>query len=147
MSTAEKMGRLEDGGVVGGHGAHYTEIWRKNHPATRANAAASGTARARRRKAQSRKRAGQGRRQGRRTARCRNGQRPRSRRRSAAFSAANPEPKTELKYVNPYTLLVAVVLSAQATDAGVNKATPALFAARRHAGEDGRARRGAACAT
>jgi endonuclease III len=40
-----------------------------------------------------------------------------------------PEPRTELKSVNPYTLLVAVVLSAQATDAGVNKATPALFAA------------------
>jgi endonuclease-3 len=45
------------------------------------------------------------------------------------FSAANPEPKGELKYINPFTLLVAVVLSAQATDAGVNKATPALFAA------------------
>ena len=44
------------------------------------------------------------------------------------FQAANPEPKTELTYVNPFTLLVAVVLSAQATDAGVNKATPALFA-------------------
>ncbi len=44
------------------------------------------------------------------------------------FQAANAEPKTELKYVNPFTLLVAVVLSAQATDAGVNKATPALFA-------------------
>ena len=43
--------------------------------------------------------------------------------------AANPEPKGELEYVNPYTLLVAVVLSAQATDAGVNKATRALFAA------------------
>jgi endonuclease-3 len=42
---------------------------------------------------------------------------------------ATPEPETELKYVNPFTLLVAVVLSAQATDAGVNKATPALFAA------------------
>jgi endonuclease-3 len=45
------------------------------------------------------------------------------------FRKANPEPTTELKSVNPYTLLVAVVLSAQATDAGVNKATPALFAA------------------
>lgn len=44
-----------------------------------------------------------------------------------AFSAANPEPKGELHYLNPFTLLVAVVLSAQATDAGVNKATPALF--------------------
>ncbi len=44
------------------------------------------------------------------------------------FQAAEPEPKTELKYVNPFTLLVAVVMSAQATDAGVNKATPALFA-------------------
>jgi endonuclease-3 len=45
------------------------------------------------------------------------------------FQAANPEPKGELKHSNPFTLLVAVVLSAQATDAGVNKATPALFAA------------------
>jgi len=45
------------------------------------------------------------------------------------FKAANPEPKTELLHINPFTLLVAVVLSAQATDAGVNKATPALFAA------------------
>lgn len=44
------------------------------------------------------------------------------------FKAANPEPKGELRYINPFTLLVAVVLSAQATDAGVNKATPALFA-------------------
>jgi endonuclease-3 len=45
------------------------------------------------------------------------------------FSKASPEPKGELQHVNPYTLLIAVVLSAQATDAGVNKATPALFAA------------------
>jgi endonuclease III len=45
------------------------------------------------------------------------------------FRQASPDPKTELQYVNPFTLLVAVVLSAQATDAGVNKATPALFAA------------------
>ncbi len=44
------------------------------------------------------------------------------------FAAANPEPRGELHHVNPFTLLVAVVLSAQATDAGVNKATPALFA-------------------
>jgi endonuclease-3 len=43
------------------------------------------------------------------------------------FAAANPDPRTELQYINPFTLLVAVVLSAQATDAGVNKATPALF--------------------
>jgi endonuclease-3 len=43
------------------------------------------------------------------------------------FAAANPEPKGELEHTNPYTLLVAVVLSAQATDAGVNKATRALF--------------------
>lgn len=40
---------------------------------------------------------------------------------------ANPEPKSELEYVNPFTLLVAVVLSAQATDAGVNRASRALF--------------------
>ena len=44
------------------------------------------------------------------------------------FQAAMPEPKGELHSVNAFTLLVAVVLSAQATDAGVNKATPALFA-------------------
>ncbi len=44
------------------------------------------------------------------------------------FHAANPEPKGELESVNAFTLLVAVVLSAQATDAGVNKATRALFA-------------------
>ena len=44
------------------------------------------------------------------------------------FEARLPVPKGELEYVNPYTLLVAVVLSAQATDAGVNKATRALFA-------------------
>jgi endonuclease III len=43
------------------------------------------------------------------------------------FHAANPNPRGELQYINPFTLLVAVVLSAQATDAGVNKATPALF--------------------
>ncbi|WP_090705726.1 MULTISPECIES: endonuclease III [unclassified Beijerinckia] len=41
---------------------------------------------------------------------------------------ANPEPKGELDYVNVYTLLVAVVLSAQATDVGVNRATRGLFA-------------------
>jgi endonuclease-3 len=42
--------------------------------------------------------------------------------------AANPTPKGELEHINPFTLLVAVVLSAQATDAGVNKATRTLFA-------------------
>lgn len=45
------------------------------------------------------------------------------------FQAATAEPKGELFHHDPFTLLVAVVLSAQATDAGVNKATPALFAA------------------
>ncbi|MEI2386864.1 endonuclease III [Breoghania sp. JC706] len=44
------------------------------------------------------------------------------------FRQHDPEPKGELEYVNPFTLLVAVVLSAQATDAGVNKATRGLFA-------------------
>ncbi|HEY1244470.1 MAG TPA: endonuclease III [Hyphomicrobiaceae bacterium] len=43
------------------------------------------------------------------------------------FAAANPEPKGELEHHSPFTLLIAVVLSAQATDAGVNKATRALF--------------------
>jgi endonuclease-3 len=44
------------------------------------------------------------------------------------LAEANPAPETELEYVNPYTLLVAVALSAQATDVGVNKATRSLFA-------------------
>lgn len=44
------------------------------------------------------------------------------------LATADPDPKGELEYVNVYTLLVAVVLSAQATDVGVNKATRALFA-------------------
>jgi endonuclease III len=43
------------------------------------------------------------------------------------FHTAEPEPKGELEHVNAYTLLVAVALSAQATDAGVNKATRELF--------------------
>ncbi len=45
----------------------------------------------------------------------------------ALLKKLDPEPKTELNYVNPYTLLVAVALSAQATDKGVNKATQSLF--------------------
>jgi len=44
------------------------------------------------------------------------------------LAAARPDPRSELEFINPYTLLVAVVLSAQATDAGVNKATEPLFA-------------------
>src|ERR1700740_545706 len=43
------------------------------------------------------------------------------------FRKANPDPRGELEHLNPFTLLVAVVLSAQATDAGVNRATRALF--------------------
>src|SRR5215813_10340843 len=43
------------------------------------------------------------------------------------LAAAMPNPRGELEYINPYTLLVAVVLSAQATDKGVNKATEPLF--------------------
>jgi len=43
------------------------------------------------------------------------------------FAQANPRPRSELEYKNPYTLLVAVVLSAQATDKGVNKATAQIF--------------------
>jgi len=45
------------------------------------------------------------------------------------LAEADPSPQTELEYVNPYTLLVAVALSAQATDVGVNRATRKLFAA------------------
>jgi endonuclease-3 len=48
------------------------------------------------------------------------------------FADAEPHPKTELIAPNPFCLLVAIVLSAQATDVGVNKATPALFAAADH---------------
>jgi endonuclease-3 len=44
------------------------------------------------------------------------------------LAATRPDPRSELAFINPYTLLVAVVLSAQATDAGVNKATGKLFA-------------------
>ncbi len=44
------------------------------------------------------------------------------------LAESNPSPQPELEYVNPYTLLVAVALSAQSTDVGVNKATRALFA-------------------
>lgn len=44
-----------------------------------------------------------------------------------ALAAKLPQPRTELTYKNPYTLLVAVILSAQATDVGVNKATAPLF--------------------
>jgi endonuclease-3 len=43
------------------------------------------------------------------------------------LAAQRPDPRSELVFINPYTLLVAVVLSAQATDAGVNKATEPLF--------------------
>ncbi len=46
---------------------------------------------------------------------------------SSRFAAFDPHPKTELHYQDPFTLLVAVVLSAQATDASVNRATPELF--------------------
>ncbi|MGV1013723.1 MAG: endonuclease III [Methyloceanibacter sp.] len=45
----------------------------------------------------------------------------------ARFQAFDPEPKTELHYIDPFTLLVAVVLSAQATDTSVNRVTPELF--------------------
>jgi endonuclease III len=47
------------------------------------------------------------------------------------LQATNPAPRTELHYRSPFELLIAVILSAQATDKGVNKATPALFRAAR----------------
>jgi endonuclease III len=47
----------------------------------------------------------------------------------ARFKEVNPAPRTELHYKSPFELLIAVILSAQATDKGVNKATPALFRA------------------
>src|SRR5262249_33317177 len=43
------------------------------------------------------------------------------------LEATRPIPRTELEFINPFTLLIAVVLSAQATDVGVNRATPPLF--------------------
>jgi endonuclease-3 len=46
----------------------------------------------------------------------------------AQLAAERPDPRTELDYTDPYTLVVAVALSAQATDVGVNKATKRLFA-------------------
>ena len=46
----------------------------------------------------------------------------------ARLQAANPQPTTELEYGSPFQLLVAVILSAQATDVSVNKATKRLFA-------------------
>ena len=58
------------------------------------------------------------------------------------FQTAEPEPKGELESVNPFTLLVAVVLSAQATDAGVNKATPAFSQIADTPRENAGARRG-----
>jgi len=51
------------------------------------------------------------------------------------FSKITPEPKGELEYTSPYTLLVAVVLSAQSTDVGVNKTTKKLFAIAKTPGE------------
>ncbi len=60
------------------------------------------------------------------------------------FAAANPEPKSELEYRDPFTLLVAVVLSAQATDARRQQGDAAVVQDRRHAGKDGAAGRGQA---
>ena len=51
----------------------------------------------------------------------------------ARLSAANPDPTTELAYRTPYELLVSVILSAQATDRGVNRATEGAVQGRRHA--------------
>ena len=56
------------------------------------------------------------------------------------FAAALPDPRGELTYRNPFTLLVAVVLSAQATDAGVNKATAQALRRRRHTAKNAGAR-------
>ena len=60
------------------------------------------------------------------------------------FAKANPSPSTELKYTTPFELLVAVVLSAQATDLSVNKATVRAVQGREHAAGDARPRRGRA---
>src|SRR5262249_32946824 len=127
------------GVVVGYHGAHYTGTMARKTPRRVARRTAR---KAPRRTAHSLRRPG---------ARPREKVKGRARRRPAApgagggalpkwttaeieeafrrFQAARPAPKGELEHIDPFTLLVAVVLSAQATDAGVNKATPALFAA------------------
>ena len=55
----------------------------------------------------------------------------------ARFEAASPEPKGELDHTTPFELLVAVVLSAQATDKGVNQATARLFPDQTYAGVSG----------
>jgi endonuclease-3 len=55
---------------------------------------------------------------------------------------ANPHPTTELNYSSPFELLIAVLLSAQATDVGVNKATGPLFACGQHRPSDLRFGRG-----
>ncbi len=64
----------------------------------------------------------------------------------ARFAKRDPNPRTELAYNSPYTLLVAVVLSAQATDKGVNKATAQLFPDGEYTGKNGGARRARGCA-
>ena len=56
----------------------------------------------------------------------------------AALAALNPNPKSELNYSTPFELLVAVMLSAQATDKGVNLATAKLFSGRQYAAENPR---------
>ena len=58
------------------------------------------------------------------------------------LSKAEPRPQTELNYTNAYTLLVAVILSAQATDRGVNKATALSFFPRANSQGDACVRRG-----
>ena len=63
----------------------------------------------------------------------------------ARLRAQNPEPRSELDYRSPFELLVAVILSAQATDKSVNLATPRLFAVADTPAKMARARRGEAC--
>ena len=132
VSTAEKIVGSSVAVVVGSHGAHYREIMaRKTTRKSTAKARRpTGAARARPRVPRSRSRASASR----PTARPCAGELPQwttaeIEEAFRRFQAADPEPEGELEHVDPYTLLVAVVLSAQATDAGVNKATPALFAA------------------
>ena len=128
-----KDGRFEIVSVVGAHWPEYTEIMAKIHPQiparrTRQSHASKSDAKAEnaRKVKPLRKRAAADR-------KAALGELPQWTTAQIAeafrrFKAANPEPKAELQHLNAFTLLVAVVLSAQATDAGVNKATPALFA-------------------
>ncbi len=125
VRTAEKIGGSQSGALRSVIACHYTgSMAAKSTPRPSGKASAASTS------ARAKRPGGGGKRS---SARSKAAQRPWTQvevvEAFRRFQKANPEPRGELEHINPYTLLVAVVLSAQATDAGVNKATPALFAA------------------